>query len=89
MIKNFWNIKIFAETYSNSYSRWHRAIVEIWWRKIEKKIRYYNRTWENFQFQSVLKDCYYEILENLSRNHLEFYKKDLDEFKKFLYLNDY
>lgn len=84
MIKNFWKINIFAETYSNSYSRWHRAILETPCKRFSEKIRYYNRTWESFTYQSVLKCVFEKFLDDCSWSELELYKDDIQELKKFL-----
>lgn len=84
MIKTFWKISLFAEHYSNSYSRWHRAILETPCKKFSKKIRYYNRTWENFTYQSVLQCVFEDFLADCSRYEIELYKKEIEEIKKYL-----
>lgn len=89
MIKNFWKINLFAETYSNSYSWGHRAILEFWWYRISSKIRYYNRTWECWTYQTVLQDVFEKFLDELSRWQLEQNKEDIENCRKFLYDNHY
>ncbi len=49
------NIKIEAEYYKTRYSWGHKAYLYLKNREIEyKKITYYNRTWEAYEFESIL-----------------------------------
>lgn len=84
MIRTFWKISLFAEHYSNSYSRWHRAILETPCYKFSEKIRYYNRTRESFCYQSVLCKVFEKFLENCTRYETELYKDEIEEIKKYL-----
>jgi len=59
-------IKIEAEYYETRYSWGHKASLYINNHKVEHdKIRYYNRTWESYQFQSILNSIINKGLKNL------------------------
>lgn len=50
------HIKIEAEYYETRYSWGHKAYLFINGHEVvDDKITYYNRTWESYQFQSILK----------------------------------
>lgn len=57
------NIKIEAEYYETRYSWGHKAWIYLNGREVGyKKITYYNRTWERFEFESIL----YSVIEKSS-----------------------
>lgn len=59
------NLSISGEVYSNSRAWGHEAKAFYNGREIEKnRIRYYNRTWERYQFES----CFYGLLDKLDKN---------------------
>lgn len=73
-----------CETYENSRAWGHRVTlfmngVEI----TEHKIRYYNRTWENFRYQSCMDGAISVEMDNIIARHLERYKRqnDIKRFK--------
>lgn len=39
---------------------------------------YYNRTWECYQYQTVMKRCIDEMIENNYKDYVEMYKADND-----------
>lgn len=52
------------ESWSNSRAWGHRTTlfkngVEL----AENKVRYYNRTWECYQYQTCMKGCVYQLIE--------------------------
>lgn len=61
------------------------------------KIRYYNRTWERYQFQSAIKNVIFETIKRITSEAKEFFlnlhnykiltKKRAAEFSEFLSLN--
>jgi hypothetical protein len=58
------NFKIVGETYETSQSWGHKAVVFHEDTEIAKgKIRYYNRTWECYTYQSVILDAFYEAIK--------------------------
>lgn len=60
----------------------------------QTKIRYYNRTWESYQFQSVIKNVIYDVLEKIKtaakrrfltlQNYKVMTKKRAADFIEFL-----
>ena len=64
-IKGNDNLELFAEHYSTRYSWGHKAKAYYNNKLIaETKIRYYNRTWERYQFETIL----YSLLEKIKKN---------------------
>lgn len=58
------NFKIVGTDYEDSKSRGHIAVIfykdqEL----IKNKIRFYNRTWERYDYQSVILDALYDIMK--------------------------
>ena len=39
------------------------------------KIQYYNRTWECYQYQTVMKNCIYDIIEKRKNNFIRLSKE--------------
>lgn len=59
------NFKIVGDTYSNSQSWGHTAVVFRNDNEISKsRIRYYNRTWECYTYQSVILDALYDAIKS-------------------------
>lgn len=57
------DLYIVCETFSNSRNWGHRAKAYYKGQLVaEKKIIYYNRTWERYQFESVML-CLFDILD--------------------------
>jgi len=53
--KMFGTIDIYAEGWETRYSWGHTAEVSVNFETVARaKIRYYNRTWESYRFQSVI-----------------------------------
>ena len=86
---------IYAESWSNSRAWGHRAVLCVGACVWENKIRYYNRTWERYQYESVIHkvvDDYIEsIKEDIAENFkgekgikriTEKYKKELEKIIK-------
>lgn len=76
----------------------HKAELYEDFNKIKSyKVRYYNRTWERYTFQSVIKACIYSALEELKEELKALYKEDKGfklltkcrktDFEKYLSLN--
>lgn len=65
----------FCESWSNSRAWGHRAVLMQNGCEIQdQKCRYYNRTWESWQYQSV---CEYAVLSEIERLKV----KALDRFR--------
>ena len=70
------NYSIFAESWEN-YRAWgHRAILKINCSTWESKIRYYNRTWESYQYESVIHSVIYDYIQYCKECIKEQYKTD-------------
>ena len=68
---------IYAESWENYRSWGHKAILKVneyytW----ESKIRYYNRTWESYQFESVIHAVIYDYIEYVKENIKERFKAE-------------
>lgn len=63
-IFSYKNFKIVGDTYSNSRSWGHTAVVfKDDYELSRSKIRYYNRTWECYTYQSVILDALYDAIK--------------------------
>ena len=63
---------IYAESWSNSRAWGHRAVLNVNnWYTFESKIRYYNRTWERYQYESVI----HKVIDD----YIESVKEDIEE----------
>ena len=52
------------ETWRNSYSWGHKSTLLYKGNPIsEAKVRYYNRTWEKYKYQSCMLKCLQELIE--------------------------
>lgn len=60
------NVKFVCNTWETRYSWGHQADLYIDDEKINtSKCTYYNRTWESYQYQSIMKNCLYEYMQNV------------------------
>lgn len=70
------NFKIVGETYETSNSWGHKAVVFKGDYELAKsKIRYYNRTWERYTYQSVILDALYEAIKKRECRLIAHYKE--------------
>ena len=76
-----------AEYYETSRSWGHKAHLYLGRTEngngnliLKEKVRYYNRTWESYKFETVLKNLYFEAKKKnlLSAYHLRLFKKMID-----------
>lgn len=92
------NFTIFCDYWGTRNSWGHEATLYVDSKKIKSyKIRYYNRTWERYTFQSVINACIYSALEELKEELKAIYKKEKGfklltearkaDFKEYLSLN--
>lgn len=44
--------------------------------KSHAHIRYYNRTWECYRYQTTMKSCVYSLLDRIENNFISDYKSD-------------
>lgn len=84
-----------CETYS-TYNSWgHRCIlfcngVEV----TQQKIRYYNRTWESYQYQSVMRKCADILIGRAKEFAVDWWKRQNEKkrisskMKQYLIEND-
>lgn len=75
------NLRVKAETYQTRYSWGHKAWLYLNEQEIaEAKIRYYNRTWEAWDFATVIEKLYTQAKNEklLSKYHLRLFKKMID-----------
>ena len=69
------NYKIVCDTYSNSNSWGHTAVVfKEDYELSRSKIRYYNRTWECYTYQSVILDALYVAIKGRENRIIADYK---------------
>ena len=69
------HLEVECETYETRYSWGHKAYLLRDGKQIDyKKITYYNRTWESYQFESIL-ECLAESKELTDREAKLFKKK--------------
>ena len=69
------NFKIVGDSYSNSRSWGHTAVVFKEDYELSKsRIRYYNRTWESYTYQSVILDALYEAIKGRESRIIADYK---------------
>ena len=66
---------IYAESWSNSRAWGHRAVLNVNnWYTWENKIRYYNRTWERYQYESVIHEVVDDYIESIKEDIAENFK---------------
>ena len=76
--KAYPEFKIVAYTYETSSSWGHKAelIRNTDYTLNTYKIRYYNRTWEKYEYQSVIKSVISDYLNYLLNEYINDYKAD-------------
>lgn len=74
--KAYPEFKIVAYTYETSSSWGHKAelIRNNDYTLNTYKIRYYNRTWESYQYQSVIKSVLNDYIDYLIKDYINDYK---------------
>lgn len=73
------DVKFVCNTWETRYSWGHQADLYIDDEKINtSKCTYYNRTWESYQYQSVMKNCLYEYMQNVKDAFIRGYKYNHD-----------
>lgn len=78
-------IELVNESWSTSRSWGHKTNVIVnGYDYGEYKVRYYNRTWENYAFQTCMLDAVRKIIEDNITRYLENYKytNNITRFKK-------
>ena len=76
-IFSYKNFNIVGDTFSNAQSWGHTAVVFREDKEISKsKIRYFNRTWERYTYQSVILDALYDAIKR-RENYLIINYKDI------------
>ena len=85
----------FCESWSNSRAWGHRAVLMEGGRELQdQKCRYYNRTWESWQYQSICKAVVYSEIQKLKYEALDRFRsqtgrqKIRKEEKTAIYAND-
>lgn len=74
-IFSYKNFKIVGDTFSNSKSWGHTAVVfKDDYELSKSKIRYYNRTWERYTYQSVILDALYMAIKGRENSIIADYK---------------
>ncbi len=74
------NYTIVAETYETSSAWGHKATLlktydgDVTATLATHKIRYYNRTWESYEYQSVVKALLYKVIDQQVQNYIDDYK---------------
>lgn len=62
---------IVNETWETSRAWGHKSTLVAQWGEIEsRKVRYYNRTWESYKYQSCMHGLLDSILENDFKNYI-------------------
>ena len=70
---------IVNESWKTSNSWGHKSTLIAPWGEVEsKKVRYYNRTWENYTYQTGMSDLLSTILENNLKSYITQYKEKND-----------
>ena len=70
---------IVNESWKTSNSWGHKSTLIAPWGEVEsKKVRYYNRTWENYTYQTCMSDLLSTILENNLKSYITQYKEKND-----------
>ena len=67
---------IVNEYWENSNSWGHKSTLIAPWGEVEShKVRYYNRTWESYTYQTCMSGLLYTILENNQKSYITEYKE--------------
>lgn len=62
---------IVNETWETSRAWGHKSTLVAQWGEVEsRKVRYYNRTWESYKYQSCMHGLLDSILENDFKNYI-------------------
>lgn len=62
---------IVNETWETSRAWGHKSTLVAQWGEVEsRKVRYYNRTWESYKYQSCMSGLLNSILENDFKNYI-------------------
>lgn len=73
--KHYKNMTITAESWETSNAWGHKATLYIDGESFAtNRIRYYNRTWESYQYQTVMRSLLYEVLEDMEKHAIYNYK---------------
>lgn len=85
----------FCESWSNSRAWGHRAVLMEEGRKLQdQKCRYYNRTWESWEFQSICRVVVCSEIQRLKNEALDRFRSQTGrqrirkEEKTVIYAND-
>ena len=70
---------IVNESWETSRAWGHKSTLVASWGEVEsRKIRYYNRTWESYTYQSCMSGLLDTILENNQKSYITEYKEKND-----------
>ncbi len=70
---------IISRGWSTSRSWGHKSELYIDGNFVEEgKVRYYNRTWESYQFRTCMQNLIWGLIERTEKKFLDQYKKDND-----------
>ena len=74
--KKYPELSIVAHTYENSHNWGHKAtLLHNGTHELNTyKITYYNRTWEKYQYQSVIKSVLNDYIDYLIKDYINDYK---------------
>ena len=74
--KKYPEFKIVAHTYENSHNWGHKAtLLHNGTHELNTyKITYYNRTWEKYEYQSVIKSVLNDYIDYLIKDYINDYK---------------
>lgn len=94
IVKNGNEYEFINETWE-TYQAWgHKTTLFINGRNYAiNKIRYYNRTWECYQYQTCMCGCLYQLIEDMENNFIDEFKtknniKRLTSEKKEIAMNE-
>ena len=79
------NYEFVCEGWSNSRGWGHEVhLFRDGWEIAENRIRYYNRTWENYRFQSCMLGAIDSAMTDIVERTIENYKRknNVERFKK-------
>lgn len=79
------NYEFVCEGWSNSRAWGHEVhLFRNGWEIAENRIRYYNRTWENYRFQSCMLGAIDNVMSDIVRRTIDNYKykNNIVRFKK-------
>ena len=77
--KNGREYNIVNETWETSRAWGHKSTLVAPWGEVEShKVRYYNRTWERYTYESCMSGLIDTILENNQKSYITQYKEKND-----------